>query len=200
VNRLSSVIAGAITTAISGATLAAAAVSQGVFDGGPEKPSNQGEAVNAVAAQQVWSTEPTAEAQAAAEQPAPRVVYVDREPVIVTREIRTVAQSAGTETATAAPAAATSAATPTKTEAPKAVPPSAGRGEGAGMSSPPSPPPPPAATPESVKTVSAPPPTQAAAAAPATPPRTAPPAPSSGGHESEGEHEHENEHEHEGGK
>ncbi len=95
-NRLSSVIAGAITTAVSGATLAAAAVSQGVFDGSPSKSPHVGDAaMNAMAAQQTSWTPDAAMAEATPL--APIVVYVEREPVVVTREIRTVAQSAGNE-------------------------------------------------------------------------------------------------------
>ena len=189
-NRLSSVIAGAITTAISGATLAAAAVSQGVFDAGPSHSPHVGDAANAMAAQQTsWAPDPTAAAQAEAAQLPPRVVYVEREPIVVTREIRTVAQTAGNE-ATPPPSAPTSTPEPSKpTATPAEAPPPPAAAQPA------TPPQPPAIPPQQKPSLPAAPAMAANAATPTAPPAATPrSSDETSKRESEHEPEHESEH------
>jgi hypothetical protein len=103
-NRLASVLAGGVTAAVSGAVIAAAAVGQGVFDS-PSKPQpKQDQAVAAT----TWNSDPTAAAtaaqQAAAQAVQPRIVYVDKEPVVVTQTYQQpVAGAAALSTQTASP-------------------------------------------------------------------------------------------------
>lgn len=83
-NRLSSLITAGLTTGLSAAALGATAMAQGVFGGGNPAPGD------AAAVQQV--AEATTEATAAVaatvtESPAPRIVYVDKEPIVVTRQV-----------------------------------------------------------------------------------------------------------------
>src|SRR5574340_276139 len=132
-NRITSILAGTVTAALSGAVVAAAAVGQGVFDGQPTKP-----APKAVEAQQTqtWKANATAAAAAqstpelVAQQPQQRIVYVDKEPIIMTRTIQQPApndsaQSAAAESPTTAPTttntttATTDAKTPEKTKTPE---------------------------------------------------------------------------------
>ena len=81
-NRLTSVLTGAITTALSGAAVAAATVGQGVFDQGG--PAPKPDATTAVSAWNSDSAAATAATQAPQVAQAPRIVYVDKDPVIIT--------------------------------------------------------------------------------------------------------------------
>lgn len=183
-NRLSSVLAGAITTAISGATLAAAAVGQGVFDQGPGKAKTQETNAAEAVQQATWTPEATEEAAAA---PAQRVIYVEKEPVVITKEVRVAAQAPASQpqaTQTASSPAATAAPDPTKGTAPTNPPTPVAQALAS------VPPPVQAAAPSA-------PPTQAAAA-PTQPPKQATPVkPASGGEKEEKkpEPQHETEHE-----
>ena len=85
-NRLSSLITAGLTTGLSAAALGATAMAQGVFGGGDTAPEDT------AAVQQVAeaTTDATAAAPAATatESPTPRVVYVDKEPIVVTRQVQ----------------------------------------------------------------------------------------------------------------
>lgn len=115
-NRLISVLAGAVTAAMSGAVIAAAAVGQGVFDGSPTKSAASTEATAAVAV-----------GVAPAVNPEPQIVYVDKEPVYITR---TVLQAVAQNTDVPQPSASSTqppTATPTQQPtAPAAQPAAAG--------------------------------------------------------------------------
>ncbi len=100
-NRLTSLLAGGATAAVSGAVIAAAAAGQGVFDS-PSKPQPK---QDQVAATSTWS-DPTAVAdqQSAMQAVQPRIVYVDKEPIVVTRTYQQpVAGSSALSTETASP-------------------------------------------------------------------------------------------------
>jgi hypothetical protein len=112
-NRLASVLAGGVTAAVSGAVIAAAAVGQGVFDSPSKAQPKQEQAVAAT----TWSNDPTAAATAAepaaAQAVQPRILYVDKEPVVVTQTYQQpVAGAAALSTETASPTSP-----PTKTPA-----------------------------------------------------------------------------------
>ncbi len=125
-NRMASVLVGGVTAAVSGAVIAAAAVGQGVFDS-PSRPApKQTEAVAST-----WTTDATAAATAvqqqatADQQPVqPRIVYVDKDPVVMVRTVQqpVVDSSAlSTETPAATPtntAPATPSAPVTKNQPP----------------------------------------------------------------------------------
>ena len=101
-NRLTSVLAGAATAAISGAVIAAAAVGQGVFDGAPKKSASQDTVQVAATASE------TADATtvAALDTPEPQIVYVDKEPIYITRTVvQPVADSGPGDAPTQQPAA-----------------------------------------------------------------------------------------------
>ncbi|MBA4179917.1 MAG: hypothetical protein C0506_04945 [Anaerolinea sp.] len=167
-NRLASVLAGTITTALSGAAIAGAAASQGAFGGNATQPP--------VKAAATWEPAATAEAtalatvQAAPQEPVQRFVYVDKEPVIVTREIRIPAPAAGVENAAPAPSArstnesAQPASTPEAKPSPTAVPP-----QSAASPVTPVAPPQPAIAAKSVTPVSSPPSVAASPSASASP-------------------------------
>lgn len=94
-NRLSSVLAGAAVSAVSGAVIAAAAVGQGVFSGGPTKPAEQDTAQVANVA--------TEAPEAAAEAATPQIVYIDKVPIYITRTIVQPIGDSPTPTATPTP-------------------------------------------------------------------------------------------------
>ena len=79
-NRLASVLAGAAVAAVSGAVIAAAAVGQGVFNGSPTKSTT----VQDTAQVSNVATETT---DATVEAATPQIVYVDKEPIYITRTV-----------------------------------------------------------------------------------------------------------------
>ena len=82
-NRLQSMLAAGLTTAISAAAVGAFASAQGLFDGGT---SHASESTTNSAAQQLTQGElPDASAS------TPQVIYKDLEPIIVTRQVFTTA-------------------------------------------------------------------------------------------------------------
>ena len=125
-NRLASLLAGGVTAAVSGAVIAAAAVGQGVFDS-PSKPQPK---QDQVAATSTW-TDPTA--AAAAQEPAvqavqPRIVYVDKDPIVVTQTYQqpvagSAAMSTETPSSTPPPAGTPAGATSPKGQSRPAEPP-----------------------------------------------------------------------------
>lgn len=151
-NRLSSLITAGLTTGLSAAALGATAMAQGVFGGG-ETAREDTAAVQQVAEA---TTDATAAVAAATESPTPRIVYVDKEPIVVTRQV----QVAGT----GAPASQEGA----------------GGAAAGGTSSPAAETPSPSATSPSMPSPSAAPP-QVRSAAPEPAPSWAPPAVQSGG-------------------
>ena len=115
-NRLSSLITAGLTTGLSAAALGATAMAQGVFGGGDTAPSGT------AAVQQVADATWAAVTAATQESATPQVVYVDKEPIVVTRQVQVPAASSpasqrGTEGATAGgedrtPTATTTRSTP----------------------------------------------------------------------------------------
>jgi len=91
-NRLASVLAGAATAAVSGAVIAAAAVGQGVFDG---TPTNAGSTQDAA---RVATVAEPAEATPAAVQP--QIVYVDKDPIYITRTVQELVAGSAPSTST----------------------------------------------------------------------------------------------------
>jgi hypothetical protein len=123
-NRVTSVLAGAVTAAISGAVIAAAAVGQGVFDGTPTK-STASQDTTRVASSWVANDAATvavAAAPIATAAAAPlQIVYVDKEPLYVTRTVvQQVEQNTDAQQPTATP---TQQPTPTATATPTAATP-----------------------------------------------------------------------------
>lgn len=119
-NRIASVLTGAITTALSGAAVAAATVGQGVFDdGGPAPKAASTEAAA------TWNVDSAAATAAATQAPqvaqSPRIVYVDKPAVVITTQApaTTTTDSAAQGTAPEAP---TAAATPPSSAVPESVP------------------------------------------------------------------------------
>ncbi|HQW50625.1 MAG TPA: hypothetical protein PL082_01100 [Tepidiformaceae bacterium] len=113
-NRLSSLIAAGLTTGLSAAAVGATAVGQGIFGGGspePEAPAT-GETVTAI--ETAVAQQPTAVPDAVATQ----VIYVDKEPIVVTRQVTVFdgrsggAQTDSGDTATPAEAGAQAPQTP----------------------------------------------------------------------------------------
>jgi len=125
-NRMASVMAGTAAAALSGAVLAAAAVSQGVFDNTASRPGSASVAQalqseqTAVAATQA-AAEQGAPIQQAAEAAAlpPKYVYVDKPAVIITKEVHQPAPAADTQATGDTPPAQTTATEAPKTSEPK---------------------------------------------------------------------------------
>jgi hypothetical protein len=81
-NRVTSVITGAAVAAVSGAAIAAAAVGQGVFSGSPTKSTAQDTVqVASIATETTETTDATAEAA------TPQIVYVDKDPIYISRTV-----------------------------------------------------------------------------------------------------------------
>lgn len=115
-NRLSSLITAGLTTGLSAAALGATAMAQGVFGGGDPAPADTA-AVQQVA-EPTWTATTTAVTAATQENPTPQVVYVDKEPIVVTRQVQVPAASSpasqsGTEGASAGGGDSTATATTT---------------------------------------------------------------------------------------
>lgn len=118
-NRLSSLITAGLTTGLSAAALGATAMAQGVFGGGDTAPDDS------AAVQQVAeaTTEATAAVAATAtESPTPRIVYVDKEPIVVTRQVQVPGSSAPASQEGAGGAAAGGTSGPAATPSPSASP------------------------------------------------------------------------------
>ena len=99
-NRVSSVLAGAAMTALSGAVVGAATMAQGVFGGGSQADTPavvDNAALNGAAPAEAVALEQSS--------PTQRYVYVDREPLVVTKDVY-VKQSAAPQEATAVAAEA----------------------------------------------------------------------------------------------
>ncbi len=84
-NRLQSMLAAGLTTALSAAAVGAFASAQGLFDGGT---SQAAEATTA--STEAWLAPPSVEIPAIAT-PVPQVIYKDLEPIVVTRQVFTTA-------------------------------------------------------------------------------------------------------------
>ncbi|MCL4240725.1 MAG: hypothetical protein KJ048_05170 [Dehalococcoidia bacterium] len=121
-NRLSSLITAGLTTGLSAAALGATATAQGVFGGG-DTASEDTAAVQQVAEA---TTDATAAAAAATatESPTPRIVYVDKEPIVVTRQVQVPGTSAPASPEGAGGAAAGGTSGPAATPSPSATSPS----------------------------------------------------------------------------
>lgn len=107
-NRLSSLIAAGLTTGLSAAAVGATAVGQGIFGGGSTAPEAPATGETDTAIETAVAQQPTAVPGAVATQ----VIYVDKEPIVVTRQVIVSdgrsdgAQTGGGETAAPAGAGA----------------------------------------------------------------------------------------------
>ena len=88
-NRIASVLAGTLATALSGAAVAGLAASQGVF----ESSSSPAHAADVTAAEPSPAVEATSAPALETPQVVTRVVYVDKEPVVYTQDVRVPASA-----------------------------------------------------------------------------------------------------------
>ncbi len=123
-NRLSSLITAGLTTGLSAAALGATAMAQGIFGGASDAPEDTS-AVQQITDATV-AAPPAAVATATQESPTPQVIYVDKEPIVVTRQVQVPGASAssgqrGSEDGNSPAGPATTAA-PAQASAPAQAP------------------------------------------------------------------------------
>lgn len=88
-NRIASLLAGSVTTAFVGASVAAVSASQGVLPGwGSSAPADAGWAETTQSTEDAWAGVEVSSVESAPETaPTTTVIYVDKEPIVITKEI-----------------------------------------------------------------------------------------------------------------